>query len=190
MLIDKVPVGVISAKQVHSNNIVDAKDAVANETEADGLFLSDRLISAAIHTADCMPLVLTTKNSALVLHVSRKSLIKGLLDEVPNFISPKEIIGVYLGPHICADHFTFDEAGDEIKKFQTMFPEAVEVKENIYHLSLKNAVSKYFKEWAIEHIELQEDLRCTFKEESLPSYKRWMGTTTPLGRIVTIVSGI
>jgi copper oxidase (laccase) domain-containing protein len=179
---------IVIAEQVHCGEIVTASDIVIGKTKADGIFIDKQDIKAAVLTADCMPLVLTTNDSALVLHVSRKSLINGLLDKVDHFIEPENITGIYIGPHICAEHFTFPEAGEEIKKFQKMFPKAVAVKENIYHLSLRRAVNTYFKKWGIGDALIKEDGRCTFKEESLPSYKRWLGSTAPLGRIVTVVS--
>lgn len=179
---------ITTVNQVHGATIVDATRAQHERLDADGILMRPSDQPVAIHTTDCLPLIITSDKSALALHISRKTLIHGLLDHVPSLIKPEDIRGVFFGPHICAKHFIFEHEGEDITRFREKFPAALTGHNPIY-LSLKSAVQTYLKTWHVSSDFVHEDPRCTFEDESLPSYKRKYvtGNATPLGRIATIV---
>ncbi|MGH9858044.1 MAG: laccase domain-containing protein, partial [Acidobacteriota bacterium] len=86
--------------QVHGATIIQTPLDTKKE-EADGALLTADSAPFAIRTADCMPLVMMTDQKALALHVSRKSLVAGLLDAVPDVIEPTQLTHIFIGPHIC-----------------------------------------------------------------------------------------
>ncbi|MAF80531.1 hypothetical protein CL628_00805, partial [bacterium] len=87
-VLDKqVPADVWRVKQVHGGKI----NEVGDSSDADGLVTRAGEQTIGIATADCMPAVFVTPKKALALHISRKSIINGLLDAVPNHIKPADI---------------------------------------------------------------------------------------------------
>lgn len=179
----------ITVNQVHKGAIVNAVDAQRERLDADGILMQRNDQPVAIFTADCLPLVITTDTATLALHVSRKTLIHGLLDHAASLINLADITSVFLCPHICAEHFIFEHEGEDIKRFREKFPAAITTTLP-FHLSLKSAVQTYLDTWHVSPDIIQEDARCTSEDESLPSYKYWLlsGKNGTLGRIATIVS--
>lgn len=165
--------GFISARQNHGGVVVEAVECVSGQTGADGIMVRDGGQSVAVLTADCMPLVVVTDTAAVVLHVSRKSLINGLLDKVEDMLDIRQIRGVYVGPHICPHHFTFEWLGEELKQFQMLFPRAIEWSEP-WQVSLRCAVQSYFDQWGVQLDWFVVDERCTYEEANLPSYRRYL----------------
>ena len=150
------------------------------DAQADGVYVKLATLrewrdfnGIGVSTADCLPLVLLTEKEALGLHVSRKTLINGLLDNVSSFIDPVDVTNVYIGPHICPEHFTFEWEGAEITRFAEKFPDAAEQDEaGIWSLSTRDAVQHYLDEWKIDESLIEEDTRCTLEASELASYRR------------------
>src|SRR3989344_5903870 len=78
-----------------------------------------------VYTADCLPLVLTTDTIAFAIHISRHTLAAGILEELTKSIHNDEIRDAYVGPHICENCFVFEEKGESILRFETLFPRAI-----------------------------------------------------------------
>lgn len=165
------PANVVTVRQVHGDRIIAANQVCGSEIEADGILTTVDGPPAAIYTADCLPLVIVSKQRALALHVSRKSLIKGLLDKASDLIGPACIERVYVGPHICADHFTFESDGPEIKTFKLLYPTAAKSKDGVWHLSLRQAVQAYLDLWGVPDHKIIDANDCNF-ESLAPSYRR------------------
>lgn len=176
-------------KQIHGGNIIKAQAYQQAEASADGLIVANDGQKAIIHTADCAPIVITGSNQAIVLHVSRKSIVNGLLDNVMTFLSPKEIDHIRVGPHICEFHFDFSEEDLSVRRFRSRFPQASHFYKGKLYLSLKKAMQYFFEEWQIHPSKISFDGRCTYENLSLPSYRRWhnSGRTGELGRLYTVV---
>ncbi|MEX0650081.1 MAG: laccase domain-containing protein [Candidatus Andersenbacteria bacterium] len=144
---------------------------------------------AGVRTADCMPLVITTVQQALVLHISRKSLLRSILDQVALSISLPDIEYVWIGPHICEKHFGFEYEGEEIQQFTKLFPTAVERRKEKTYLSLRQAVGHYLEKWEILPEMIVDTNTCTY-EGTLPSWRRWReenGDVKPFPQFVTVV---
>ena len=174
-VLTKMPRGVLQPVQVHGSEIVRAADLVGQSREADGVFLtgSDSTRSTiAIRTADCLPLLLLGESQALALHISRKTLLAGLLDQVPTVFDLSELREVYLGPHICQEHFSFKCQGDLIIQFYKKYPWAVIQEGGLIRLSLREAVGDYLSDWKHSYTEIYDNTSCTYHAALLPSYRR------------------
>lgn len=168
-----VPSDVLRPKQVHGGRIILAGQLVDGVVEADGVVVADRGVVAGIKTADCMPIVLITDEAAAILHTSRKSLVAGLLDRVPEYLDVQDIKAVWFGPHICADCFQFEWEGDSLKQFRYLFPAATLDGDSI-HLSLDKAVRSYLNQWSVSQEVVIENTECTYESLDIPSYRRWL----------------
>lgn len=164
------PTEVLLPLQKHSDVITTSDDFRDGEVIADGVFMSGTT-PAAVQTADCMPLVIMTPDTALALHISRHTLVKGLLDTVPKFIDPESITHIWIGSHICEQHFTFPYIGEKLQQFIDRFPNAITRTPDI-SVSLRKAVQTYFDQWHLDPSIITEVNTCTY-ESALPSYKRW-----------------
>jgi copper oxidase (laccase) domain-containing protein len=174
----------------HSGKIMILKERVA-PPEADGLIVHSQVdIPVAVATADCLPLVLVTPTTAAILHVSRKTTIRGVLDTLPHYFPIPDITGGYIGPFICPEHLIFEHLGDELAEFKNKFPSALNKSSNGLHLNLGTVVAYYLEKWNVGDQIIQRDGRCTFETPELPSYRRWLteGKSGELGRIYTVVS--
>lgn len=182
--VGKTPQGVVLSKQVHGRRIATAESLQHTDREADGIEMKKNSPAAAIYTADCLPLVIAGETTALALHVSRKSVVAGLLDEAAINL-PENIQGAYLGPYICAKHLIMEWLGDEVHELIRRWPEAV-IKNQAWHISLEKIVRQYLTEWGVPEDKIQKDGRCTYETLELASRKR-LGSAPLQSHIFTIV---
>ena len=166
-----LPADTLLPTQEHTGDIVTADDLKQRELVADGVFVRTNQ-PVAIRTADCIPLVLMTDNEALALHVSRHTLLKEILDHIPDYLDPERLTNIWIGPHICEKHLTFSYIGEGLQQFMEKYPEAVRKNTEI-HLSLKKAVLSHITQWNIDPDRITDAKICTY-ESDLPSYKRWV----------------
>ena len=99
----------VLARQIHSNNvrIAGGKDKGAFIEDCDGLITNEKNIMLGIFTADCMPVLMVSKDKSVkaAVHAGWKGLASGILQNTINMfqdkfgIKPENII-VYAGPHI------------------------------------------------------------------------------------------
>lgn len=176
-------------EQLHGNQIVTSLQLQKARLQADGVFIGDGMPEGAIVTADCMPLVLFGKKEALLLHMSRKTLINGILDSARNYTNDFPVVDICVGPHICSQHFIFEKRGPEIQRFAELFPNAVKKHPSGWSLSLRDALRGFLDELQVPPKRIHEDGRCTFETPGLPSYRRQLaeGPMSELGRIITTV---
>lgn len=164
---------VLYPKQIHGGNIVDVETLKTGKSAADGVLVEEMGVRAGVITADCAPVIIVSDNKAIVLHVSRKSIMHGLLENVTTYISPSEIDHIYIGPHVCRVHLNFTEEGEELKGFRYKFPEAIRFHRGVIYLSLRRALNEIFNTWQVHPDKIVEDGRCTYEQLDLPSYRRW-----------------
>lgn len=173
------------ARQVHGNGIINAASCTHRITEADGIIGTPSDAAFGVHTADCLPLILTTDTRAIALHISRHTLVAGILDTVMEHIKKEPITAAYIGPHICENCFVFEERGEGIAQFETLFPYSTRQSDSGIHLSLRKVVIKFLSDVP----SVVEDFRCTLETPELPSYRRWRaeGEIGDFPRIITSV---
>ena len=95
--------------QTHSNEIA-VVDQQGNTPSADGLVTANKDIALAVRVADCLPLLLLSKQAVAAVHVGRK----GLLNQVAvNAVKKMQELGAsnitgVVGPHICGKCYEVD----------------------------------------------------------------------------------
>lgn len=147
---------------------------VKDQQSCDGIIVTRSDASAAIHTADCLSLVITTDEKALLLHLSRKTLLTPLLPTALKKVAAEKVTGVFLGPHICAQHLVYEYEGEEILAFKKAFPRAWQALPGGTSLSLKIASEEVLYRALSSSTPTIVDGRCTYEDPSLPSYRRWL----------------
>ncbi len=179
----------VQSKLIHSGNIIPAENLGQQSLPADGIIINSVSYRAVIHTADCVPLLVTSENQAALLHLSRKSIVNGLLDNLTTFIAPKDIDHIHVGPHICEFHFDFTDEDLFVRHFRSRWPQAAHFYKGKLYLSLKKAMQTFFDEWQVHPGRISYDGRCTYENLSLPSYRRHNanGDKEKLGSLYTIV---
>lgn len=189
LITGKPPVSMLLPRQTHGDIITQAALCVTSITEADGIIGTPHDAPFGVHTADCLPLVVTTDTRAAAIHISRHTLVAGILNNLNKVLDEEELRAAYIGPHICETCFTFKEKGEGIIEFEKLFPYAVHEQNSITHVSLVAVAQKYLAEKNVDTTKISYDTRCTFETLDLPSYRRWRaeGGTGDFPRMVTAV---
>jgi copper oxidase (laccase) domain-containing protein len=180
----------VKLRQVHGGQIVRITAHNMHDShEGDGLVTQEPGITLSIYTADCLPLSITTSHEVGLFHVSRKTLIAGLLEKVPDVMDARDIQKIEVGPHICAEHFSFAVLGPDIQKFAAKFPTAVYGKDPL-HISLLAALTTYLEQWQVLKEKISVDNTCTYESLDLPSYRREFekGNPTLKEQIITTIA--
>ena len=167
--------------QVHGNE-VEVVTALGNATPTcDALITTVPGITLAVLTADCIPLLLSSKNVVAAVHVGRRGLINGVARktvEKMRELGSGAITGT-LGPSICGtcyevDQKTFDEV-------ISVFPSArSETAQGTRALDLASALVADLNDLSIE---CDVDSRCTNEDLDLFSYRRTQRTGRQAGLI-------
>ncbi|MFH1353904.1 MAG: polyphenol oxidase family protein [bacterium] len=160
-------------KQIHGGNIATVESLMQGRLSADGILLKDAGVSGGVKTADCAPVVVVSEEAAVVLHVSRKSIVRGLLENTLTHIEAKDICHIFIGPHICEYHFSFDEEDELLRQFRYRYPGAMHFHKGKLYLSLRKALKSIFDDWRVHPSKIVEDGRCTYEQLAMPSYRRW-----------------
>ncbi len=167
-----LPANLAEPQQVHGGSIVTAAALASGRLAADGVVLEAAGEIASVSTADCAAVAFIGDQRGLLLHISRKTLIYGLVENAFSYITPADINTVYVGPHICEYHFAFEREEAELKRFRIRYPRAVHFHQGKLHLSLRTAITGVLHEWDIDQRRVTWDGRCTFEHAELPSYRR------------------
>lgn len=180
---------VLTTRQDHSGRLCTFTEA-ANQTVCDGVIIKRTDPPAAITTADCLPLVLTTAECAFALHISRKTLLTPLVSQTIEQVANQTMTGIFMGPHLCPRHLVFEYEGEEIVAFKKRFPLACKKLPNGTSLSLKIACEELLQPLITPATPLVIDNRCTYEDKTLPSYRRWLegGKHGELQHLFTTVS--
>lgn len=100
-------------QQIHSDRAIQANTASGVET-ADASFTCQKGVVCAVLTADCLPLLLCSRdgNSVAAVHAGWRGLLSGVVENTVKALSEENLIA-WLGPAIGADCF---EVGGEVRE--------------------------------------------------------------------------
>ena len=177
-------------QQEHAGQIITAAGNPPT-LRGDGWLVAPADPPVAIATADCVPVVVATITGACVLHVSRHTLLAGIVAQALQLLAPQKISGVYIGPHICPDHFLFEYAGPGIITFKQRYPAVCTTTPRGVKISLLTAVQQELVGvLRAGSVSPRIDQRCTYETPALPSYRRWLEHKKQgaLPRLYTIVT--
>jgi len=109
----QLPASPVWLQQVHGTTVVRA-DAVSGVPQADASFARCADVVCAVLTADCLPLLLTTRTGDMVaaVHGGWRGLLDGIIERTVSAMQapPHELLA-WLGPAIGPEQF---EVGDEV----------------------------------------------------------------------------
>lgn len=101
--------------QVHSNKAVEISlDNIQNNLPADASYTSDRNVGCVIRTADCLPILVTSKDGEWVsaIHAGWRGLVSGVIENtLVNYSNNAHNLMAWVGPAISQRHF---EVGQDV----------------------------------------------------------------------------
>ena len=141
----------LSAEQIHENRILELIGDEANLDDRQGDAILSSGCGVGIYTADCVPIAILGKDHFTVVHGSRKTLYKGILqDSVKKMCRQNEEVvdmHVYIWP--CISQAVY-EVGQE---FYNYFPEDVlEQRDEKIYLDLRG-----YCIWTLKSLWVSED---------------------------------
>jgi hypothetical protein len=167
----------IYMQQVHGNNVVvvDSKNIGQVVPECDGLITNDPNVILVVKTADCLPIsIADTKQKVIALvHAGWRGLQKEIIKNSVNILTGEfkcnsKDLKIKIGPHICQIHY---EVGKEVWQLFENIRGAV-VHRDKTHLCLYRVAKRQLIDLGVKKENIKVDLRCTFEDLSLPSYRR------------------
>ena len=157
--------------QVHGNRVAIIEEVTDEVPTADALVTGIPGITLAVMVADCIPLLLKSKDSVAAVHVGRKGLLNRVAEkaiDVMREISDAQISAI-IGPAICGKCY---EVSPEIfREVTASHPEsASQTRSNTPSLDLVAALISDLGKLGITEIDNQS--RCTLEDKDLYSYRR------------------
>jgi polyphenol oxidase len=166
--IPPMPVGVqpIFLNQVHGDKVHFIDALPSNLLEGDAMFTLQPSLALVIRTADCIPILLSTRSGGLIaaIHAGWRSLQLNIISKTIQSIRcySKEPLIAWLGPCLCTQHF---EVGHEVVTlftendlhYRSYFKKAPNHK---YHGDLKAIARHMLSRLGVESIENQSE--CTY----------------------------
>ena len=157
--------------QVHVNRVAIIEEVTDEVPTADALVTGIPGITLAVMVADCIPLLLKSKDAVAAVHVGRKGLLNRVAEkaiDVMREISDAQISAI-IGPAICGKCY---EVSPEIfREVTASHPEsASRTAANTPSLDLVAALISDLQSLGIREIDNQS--RCTLESEDLYSYRR------------------
>jgi len=156
--------------QVHGDRIVIVEEVSELIPEADALITGIAGIAIAVMVADCIPLILTSKEVVAAVHVGRKGLVNEIARKT---IRTMEEMGAgaitaHIGPAICGT--CYEVSDDVFKEVTALHPAAVsKTKKGTPALDLFAGLSAVLVD---EGIDIKSRFDCTVENLNLFSYRR------------------
>ena len=162
-LINNTKYQVITMNQIHSD-IIKLVYPMKNKYKCDGLYTSKKRNILCVKTADCVPILIHTKEWVGVIHAGWKGLNQNILK---NFFENEKFIRsdikVAIGPHARKCCY---EVG---KEFEKIFPNHTFKDQEKTYLDMSRYVTDYLKKLNIEF----EDVNvCTVCSDRYYSYRK------------------
>ena len=169
--------------QVHGNRVVIIETFTDSDPTADALVTGIPGISLAVQVADCIPLLLSSKEVVAAVHVGRKGLVNEVALRAIDVMREMgaQAISAIIGPAICG---TCYEVSEEIfEEVVAAHPQArSHTRTGTPSLDLPKALIAQLE--AIDVAVVNESI-CTFENQSLFSYRR-DGITGRQAGIITL----
>lgn len=168
--------------QVHGNRVAIIEEVTEEIPTADALVTGIPGITLAVMVADCIPLLLKSKDAVAAVHVGRKGLLNRVAEmaiDVMREISDAQISAI-IGPAICGKCY---EVSDEIFSEVTAShaESASQTASNTPSLDLVAALISNLQNLGITDIDNQS--RCTLEHNDLYSYRRDGATGRQVGLV-------
>lgn len=171
-------------EQVHGNNVVrvGSKNIGTTVPQCDALITNDPKVTLCVRVADCLPISVIDKkcrgiglihagwrgldNKIIEKTIEKMSLEFQISNRLHHFVGEFQIS---IGPHICVNHF---EVKSDVSSKFSEYPEAILKKNGKEYLDLAKVAEMQLIEAGVKKENIEVDVRCTFEEEDLYSYRR------------------
>lgn len=155
---------VIRLKQIHSD-ITLHEDDCSLRAEGDGI-VGESQTPKAILTADCLPIVLLSKNQHSVIHAGWKGLANEIL--LSSVIKKMNPIYAFIGPHIRKSQY---EVQADFKKNFAKHLNAFEVINQKLYFDMSQVAKEQLKN-SYPQIVIEDCELCTLSEDKFHSFRR------------------
>ena len=156
--------------QVHGNRVAIIEDIADVDPTADALVTGIPGIALAVQVADCIPLLLSSKQSVAAVHVGRKGLVNGVAQRTVDVMREMgaDNLSAIIGPAICGKCY---EVSEEIfREVTSLYPDAKSAtRSGTLSLDLPKALASILRGLDIE---VQNESSCTLESKDLFSYRR------------------
>ena len=156
--------------QVHGDRIALIEEVTDEAPTADALVTGIPGISLAVMVADCIPLLLSSKESIAAVHVGRKGLVNEITRKtisVMRDMGASEITAI-LGPSICGGCYEVSE--DIFREVIALHPSAEShTPQGTFALDLPKALIEVLRDEAIQVV---NEFACTVESKDYFSYRR------------------
>ena len=179
---------VVHLKQVHGVDVEEVSRLTDQGKEGDGLITPQSGLRLGIKTADCVPILLATRNgrgTPLVagIHAGWRGLAQGIIPLLLQNLSQRGCqlsqTEVVIGPHVCASHY---EVGIEVLEAMT-HPKAgladwqlaiatCRGPKNKWHFDPGAVALSQLCNGGIKSSNIQRSLICTVENSAWASYRR------------------
>lgn len=88
-------------KQVHGREVIEANPD--RMIEADAHFTSAPNLALVAQSADCMPILISSKNQICAIHAGWRGMAQNIIHQTANYLTPPVFIAI--GPHIRSQSF-------------------------------------------------------------------------------------
>ena len=168
--------------QEHGNKTALIESVIEIDPVADSLVTGIPGISLAVQVADCIPLLISSKEAVAAVHVGRKGLVNGVTLRTLELMRDlgATSFSAIIGPAICGDCYEVSE--DIFNEVVELHPSAaVKRGDGTFGLDLPGALIKVLES---EGVPVSQEGNCTVEDSQLFSYRR-DGVT---GRQVGVIS--
>ncbi len=156
--------------QVHGNRIALIEQVTDEVPTADALVTGIPGIALAVMVADCIPLLLQSKESVAVVHVGRRGLVNGVARTTIELMREMGAnrISAIVGPAICGGCYEVSE--DVYQEVVDLHPVAASLtSDGTLSLDLPAALKIVLKD---EGVEIKDESMCTVESGEYFSYRR------------------
>ncbi|MCX7552683.1 peptidoglycan editing factor PgeF [Marinicella sp. S1101] len=174
-------------RQVHGNQIIEYQEMPQThfQHQADACFTRKPGIVCAIMTADCLPVLMTDKQTSFVaaVHCGWRSLIAGILDLTVKKINSSHEVYAWFGPCIQAAQYEVDAAF--VENYLNQHPDAASafspISQGKSHADLYQLASLQLQACGVKQI--QQSNECTYLSGN---YYSWRENQNP-HRMATMI---
>jgi len=171
-------------EQVHGNEIIDLRNGLQNKLKGDGVRLSDRTstrMAYGIRTADCLPIIVFSKEEILLVHAGWRGLAKGIIEKAIKALTNPAEAKIVIGPAASKDRY---EVGMEVVEEIGSSASYTSQKPGKALLSLQETALNQFLSLGIERKETYVSDICTIAD---PEFHSWRHDGDHMGSNLTFV---
>ena len=162
-LINNKKYKIITMDQTHSETITTVNN-FKNRYKSDGLYTEKHGKILCVKTADCIPILISTRKGVAVLHAGWRGLSKGILGSFFDHYEYSTVdTKVTIGPHARTCCYEVTEEMNEV------FPAYVYKKNRTHYLNMSLFVRDYLNK---VNIKFEDTGVCTICDEDYHSYRR------------------